>query len=630
MSTPLGPILSMWEAEGNRHASAFDACAGAVVIGERPSTAAEVALGIARVQARRRRVAVADTVGELGPLEDLVPMDAPYGLIDSFFYGVSLNKIAYTVDPARNLIIFPSGAVPIDHEALLGSDRWIKLLEGFRAADGLLLIVAPAESSALSSLIEVMDGVVLVGNVAAAPGTRVLAHARLPVIPARPTPSSVMPVHETRPAPAPPAPAPPAPAPPVAPPVAADAQDAAPPAPYRQPWASKTPTPLSQPAVPPAPVEPKREPVVAASPPAAPPPAPVVQPSLPPVPPRPSFHDWAGASAIVAEADSAYEVARDDVASSTNADRSGFDDRIDEDSGVEPPLPRDEHPLTGAHVIIPGSEGNPELVPPWARDEEFTGPTIVPGAAKTVTFWVACVAGALIAAALLTWISTSMMSRNNSPDSFAARPDTLHPAAQIVAAPAPTALKATTPPAHDSASAASSAPAAAAAAATPVAVSAPSPYSVVLADVSSLTGANGEIDQAASRGLPVVTFAPYTKADGSLSYIVLAGASADSAGADSLLRVVRAKRFRNANAAHVVQLPYAVLIQKGVSQDQASMFVRAYLSKGPPVYPLLQADGSASLYAGGFRGIEQAQPLVTSFRANGDQPTVTIRTGRPF
>ena len=184
-------------------------------------------------------------------------------------------------------------------------------------------------------------------------------------------------------------------------------------------------------------------------------------------------------------------------------------------------------------------------MPPWAKDEEFTGPTIVPGAAKTVTFWVACVAGALIAAAILTWISTSMMSRNNGPDSFAAAPDSLHPAARIVAAPAPTALTTTTPPAKDST--APAAPAAAAAGAAPVAVSVPSPYSVVLADVSSLTGANGEIDQASARGLPVVTFAPYTKPDGSLSYIILAGASSDSAGADSLLRVVRAKRFRPAN-----------------------------------------------------------------------------------
>jgi hypothetical protein len=60
------------------------------------------------------------------------------------------------------------------------------------------------------------------------------------------------------------------------------------------------------------------------------------------------------------------------------------------------------------------------------------------------------------------------------------------------------------------------------------------------------------------------------------------------------------------------------------------MFVRAYLSRGLPVYPLLQADGSASLFAGAFRGIEQAQPLVTSFKANGDKPTVILRTGRPY
>jgi hypothetical protein len=111
---------------------------------------------------------------------------------------------------------------------------------------------------------------------------------------------------------------------------------------------------------------------------------------------------------------------------------------------------------------------------------------------------------------------------------------------------------------------------------------------------------------------------------------VISGAFPDSTGADSLLRDVRAKHYRNAAAAHVVRLPYAVLIQTGVSADQASMFVRAYLSKGLPVYPLLQPDGSASLWAGAFRTVEQAQPLVTSFRANGDKPTVTIRTGRSF
>jgi hypothetical protein len=538
MSTPFGPVLSMWEAEGNRHASAFDACAGAVVIGERPSVAAEVALGIARVQARRRRVAVADAVGELGPLEDLVPMDAPYGLVDSFFYGVSLNKIAYTVDPAKNLIIFPSGAIPIDHEALLGSDRWVKLLEAFRAAEGLLLIVAPAESSALSSLIQVMDGVVLVGNVAAAPGTRVLAHARLPVIPARPTPSSV---------------------------------------------SSVAPTQFS----------------------AAPPPP-------PPQPPRPSFHDAPGAAVSVEEDDDAFRHHKPAAHEARSEAETRAPEHPEHDASMRSEHaraasegePHDAHEAPDAGEAHAPVEEGPALVPPWARDEEFTGPTAAPiGSAKTISFWVMIVAGAFIVAALLTWITTSMMSRDQGTDSFAARPDTAHPAAPVVAAPAPTA---------------------------PAGSSAAAPFSVVLADVSSVIGANGELEQAASRGFPVVTFSPYRRPNGAMSYVVISGAFADSSSADSLLREVRAKRYRTAAAAHIVKLPYAVLITKDVAQDQAPMFVRAYLSKGLPVYPLLNPNGTVSLWAGAFRSAEQAQPLVTSFRANGDQPTVMIRTGRSF
>jgi hypothetical protein len=44
----------------------------------------------------------------------------------------------------------------------------------------------------------------------------------------------------------------------------------------------------------------------------------------------------------------------------------------------------------------------------------------------------------------------------------------------------------------------------------------------------------------------------------------------------------------------------------------------------------VQADGTASLWAGAFRTAEQAQPLVSSFRSNGDKPIVTVRTGRSF
>jgi hypothetical protein len=574
MTTPLGPILSHWEAEGYQHAAALDSCAGAVVIGENPSTAAEVALGIARVQARRRRVAVADTVGELGPLEDLVPMDAPYGLIDSFFYGVSLNKIAYTVDPAKNLIIFPSGATPIDHEALLSSDRWAKLLDGFRAAEGLLLIVAPAESSALASIIQVMDGVVLVGNVAAAPGTRVLAHARLPMSSPKPTP----PTGAT-----------------IQPPASTSVPIPAEPADF-----------VSAPAV--------QAPAPAAYSPPAPEPE---EPDESSVPRRPSFHDWSNAAALGDMGEAGIEVHEP-------ADAEEVGHAIEDRAVHEEPEARESRKRLG-------NTGKSEIVPPWARIEEVTAPSVpIISSAKSITFWVAIVFGAFIAAALLTWITRSMMSRNDASDFLGGR-DTTRPAAHAAApAPAPASAPATAPTSSAAGTVVAPADTTVAPAGATAGNAAATPFAVVLADVSSVTGANGEIDQASGRGFPVVTFAPYARADGRLSYVVIAGASPDSAGADSLLRAVRAKHYRNAKAVHVVRLPYAVLIQKGVSQDQASMFVRAYLTRGLPVYSLLQADGSASLYAGAFRGIEQAQPLVTSFKANGDKPTVTIRTGRPY
>jgi hypothetical protein len=281
----------------------------------------------------------------------------------------------------------------------------------------------------------------------------------------------------------------------------------------------------------------------------------------------------------------------------------------------------DELVSTGDSDVRVVPEEGPALVPPWARNDEITAATLAPiDSAKAVTFWVAIVAGALIAAGLLTWITTSMMSRNERVDSFATNPDTAHGAAHVIAAPAPTALAPRPENASGSAAGTSAAET----------VSIAAPYSVVLANVSSMTGANGELEQAASRQFPALTFSPYRRADGGLSYVVVSGAFPDSTDADSLLRAVRAKRYRTAAAAHIVRLPFAVLIQKGVPPDQAPMFVHAYLSKGLPVYSLVQSNGTASLWAGAFRNAEQAQPLVTSFRANGDQPTVTIRTGRSF
>jgi hypothetical protein len=253
-------------------------------------------------------------------------------------------------------------------------------------------------------------------------------------------------------------------------------------------------------------------------------------------------------------------------------------------------------------------EGETALVPPWAREDVFNAAAASPpGTAKTPAFWATIIVGAIVGAALITWATSAMLSRGNASESFSA--DSARAAAHNAGAVAAKA-------ASDSA---------------PAAVAADSaPYSVVLADVSSATGANSELDLESSRGLPAITYAPYARKDGGLSYTILTGATRDSASADSLLRAVRSHNYKNASAAHVVRLPYAVRIQTGVSPDQASMFVHAYVNKGLPLYPLLQADGTATLYAGAFRTAEQALPLMTRFLANGDKPTVTLRTGRSF
>ena len=164
-----------WEDEGARIASALDGCGSAVVVGSDTAAAAQVALGIGRVQARRRRVAIADLVGEEPALQTLVPTDAPHGIVDSFLYGVSMNKIAYPIDPAQNLYILPSGSGPIDLDSLMRNDRWRKLAAGFQEVDALLLLVTRSEGSALDTLIGATDGVVTVGPTRTGAGRRVIA-----------------------------------------------------------------------------------------------------------------------------------------------------------------------------------------------------------------------------------------------------------------------------------------------------------------------------------------------------------------------------------------------------------------------------------------------------------------------
>ncbi|GJG84877.1 hypothetical protein tb265_00580 [Gemmatimonadetes bacterium T265] len=159
---------SPWYDEGLRAGAALDDVSSVLVAGRDGEAAAWVALGIARAQAERRRVAVADLIGDaqaLAPLD--TDADAP-GIADSLTYGVSLNKVARAVDDAGQLFVLPSGSEPVAVEAIFRSDRWRRLASGFREVGALLVLAARADTPGVDALAASVDGVVVAGDLGGA------------------------------------------------------------------------------------------------------------------------------------------------------------------------------------------------------------------------------------------------------------------------------------------------------------------------------------------------------------------------------------------------------------------------------------------------------------------------------
>ncbi len=153
-----------WTERGRDLGATMSGYFAVVVAGSDPVATAEVALGLARVQAQHRRVAIGDLVGDAPPLRALVEGEDPHGLVDSFLFGVSLNRIAIRVDDAGELFIMPTGVAPIDYDELFVHPRWGRLVAGFREVGALLVLVAPADAARLPDLVAYTDGAVIVGD----------------------------------------------------------------------------------------------------------------------------------------------------------------------------------------------------------------------------------------------------------------------------------------------------------------------------------------------------------------------------------------------------------------------------------------------------------------------------------
>ena len=173
-----------WEALGAEASAAVDTAHAILVTGTDPVAAARAAIGIGRAQSAVRRVAIGDLVGDVEPLQRLVTGDDPHGIVDSFLYGVSLNKIARQVDETGMLFVMPSGTEPLVTPEIMRNERWNRLAAGFREVGALLVLVAPSNAEGVHDLAMMLDGVVLVGDPSAmhaVPRNAVVAHIEAPV-----------------------------------------------------------------------------------------------------------------------------------------------------------------------------------------------------------------------------------------------------------------------------------------------------------------------------------------------------------------------------------------------------------------------------------------------------------------
>lgn len=166
MAADASPPSTRWDDAAREAATLLNDRTCIVIVGQHNDDAARAAIALAHAHVSTRRVAIVDAVGELAPLQKLLPRDVrSHGVIDHFLHGVSLRKVAHAVNRDRTLFVVPSGAGPFEYETLLRRERWRRLTMAFRSQGALLCIVLPRDAAGLAPFVEDTDGVVLVGDV---------------------------------------------------------------------------------------------------------------------------------------------------------------------------------------------------------------------------------------------------------------------------------------------------------------------------------------------------------------------------------------------------------------------------------------------------------------------------------
>lgn len=174
------PLVFDWEVAGRELGGRLDRSHAIVVLGNDGDDTARVAIGIARQQARRRRVVIADLLGDAPALTSLIPVGDAHGLADVFEYGLALDRIARRVPDEPDMYVLPTGTFITDYAEIMANRRWSKLANSFKDEGGLLIVVADIGTSGIEGLVLQLEGAVLVGDMAPArlPAARVLGAIR--------------------------------------------------------------------------------------------------------------------------------------------------------------------------------------------------------------------------------------------------------------------------------------------------------------------------------------------------------------------------------------------------------------------------------------------------------------------
>ena len=115
-------------------------------------------------------------------------------------------------------------------------------------------------------------------------------------------------------------------------------------------------------------------------------------------------------------------------------------------------------------------------------------------------------------------------------------------------------------------------------------------------------------------------------------YKVTAGAYTRRDQADSLLLALRQSRvLTDDSAGSVTRTPLALLVDSVPTQggivDAVRAAVQKYAARGLTVYPLIQDDGGARIFAGAFATADKSAGLIRTLRGAGLKPVLVYRTG---